>query len=282
MLVGALGVAAHTTRVLNASRGRDAVGAFTFTPWELQVPYEPVSFRAGDGVTLRGWWLPRPETGRVVIGCTGHRGAKHELLGIACGLWRAGSNVLLFDFRGCGESDAATLSVGHHELLDVRAAVHFTRQHRPGAQIGLLGYSMGAAVAILAAAADPSVGVVVADSAYAALRDIIAQAYRRRRLPPGPLLGLSDALNRRRYGWSFAASRPLEVVGRIAPRPLLIIHGGADTLTPVEHAYRLYAAAGEPKELWVVEGARHCGAYFIDRPTYLSHVAQFFAAALPA
>src|SRR3712207_7622089 len=50
-----------------------------------------------------------------------------------------------------------------------------------------------------------------------------------------------------------------------SPRPLLIVHGTADALIPVEHARRLYEVAGEPKELWLVDGAAHCGAYFVDR-----------------
>jgi fermentation-respiration switch protein FrsA (DUF1100 family) len=278
-LAGGLGVAIHTTRVLNGPRRR-APDEFTFTPWEVQAPFEAVSFPSDDGVTLRGWWLPRPETARLAIGLTGHRGAKHDLLGIGPGLWRAGYNVLLFDFRGCGDSDDAPLSVGYNELPDARAAVRFARQRLPGARIGLIGYSMGASLAILVAAADPAILGVVADSAYASLRDVIAHAYRRRRVPPLPLLALADLLNRWRYGYPFSALRPVEAVGRIAPRPLLIVHGAADALTPVEHAHQLYAAASEPKELWIAAGAPHCGAYFADRPAYVARVAAFFARAL--
>jgi uncharacterized protein len=277
---GAAAVALYTTRELNRPNRRTWLDEFTFSPFELQVPHEPVSFRSEDGVTLRGWWFPRPETAGVVIACTGHRRAKHELLGIGSALWRAGNNVLLFDFRGCGESDDAPLSAGHRELPDARAAVQFARERLPGARVGMIGYSMGGAVAIAAAAAEPAVRAVVADSAYASLREVIAHAYRARRLPARPFLDLSDALNRWRYGYPFAALRPVDVVGRIAPRPLLLIHGGADGLAPVEHAHRLYAAAGEPKELWIVEGARHCGAYFADRQAYVARVADFFARAL--
>ena len=277
-LAGVLGVAAYTTRRLNAPRRR-VPNEYTFSPFETGVDYEPVSFQTEDGLTLRGWWLSRPESRRVVIGLTGHRGAKHELLGIGSGLWRAGDNVLLFDFRGCGESDPAPLSVGYNELPDARAAVRYACARLPGARVGLVGYSMGAVVAILTAADEPAVRAVVADSPYASLADVLAHAYRRRRLPLR-LLDLADVVNQRRYGYPFAALRPVDVVGRIAPRPLLLIHGGDDPLTPVEHAHRLYAAAGEPKELWVVEGTAHCGAYFVDRPAYVARVADFFARSL--
>jgi alpha-beta hydrolase superfamily lysophospholipase len=279
-LTGALGIAAYTGRSLNTPRRQTWLDNYTFSPFEMQVPYEPVSFVTEDGVTIRGWWLPRAESRRVVVACTGHRGAKHELLGIASGLWRAGDNVLLFDFRGCGESDPAPPSVGHNELPDARAAVRFAQERLPAGQIGLLGYSMGGAVAILVAAADPSVRAVVADSSYAAISDVIANAYRRRRLPAQPFLAVSDRYNGWRYGYRYAALRPVDAIGRLAPRPVLLIHGAADELTPVAHAEELYAAAGEPKDLWIVPGAPHCCAYFADREAYVARVAAFFAGAL--
>lgn len=278
-LAGALGVAFYTIHELNRAQRRDWRDDYTFSPFEVQVDHELVSFVTDDGITLRGWWFTRPESDRVIIGFTGHRGAKHELLGIGSGLWRAGNNVLLFDFRGCGESDPAPLSVGHNEQADARAAVRFARECLPDARIGIIGYSMGGALAILTAATDPAVRAVVADSAYASLREVVAHAYRRRRVP-AQVLALSDALNHWRYGYPFAALRPVSVVGAIAPRPLLIIHGSADMVTPVAQARQLYAAAGDPKELWIVEGVPHCGGYFADRRAYVEHVADFFDRAL--
>ena len=244
------------------------------------MPHERVSFAAADGVTLRGWWLPRAETTKVVIACTGHRGVKQELLGIGSALWRAGNNVLLFDFRGCGESDPAPLSLAHHEIPDARAAIEFVTERMSDARIGIIGYSMGAAVAILVAADNPGVRVVVSDSAFATIRDVIAFAFRRRRLPVYPMLELTDLFTRWWHGYPFAAVRPLDAVARLAPRPILFIHGGADRMTPVDNAYQLYEAARQPKQLWVVPGARHCGAYFADRQEYARRVTEFVQNAL--
>jgi len=279
LLAGALGVAAYTAHHINGPRRRNPA-EYTFSPWEVQVAYEPVSFQTEDGITIRGWWFDQPHSANVVIGCTGHRGAKHDLLGIGSGLWRAGNNVLLFDYRGCGESDSAPQSLAHHEVRDARAALRYAQERLPHARIGVIGYSMGAAVSILLAAAEPTIRAVVADSSFATMRDVIAYAYQRRRLPTRPILDLTNAVTRWRYGYPFEAVRPLDAVSQIAPRPLLILHGTADTIIPVEHAHRLYAAAGEPKELWIFEGAAHCGGYFADRPVYVSRVAQFFAHAL--
>ncbi len=280
MFAGAVALAAYTARALNGPRRRDWRDGYTFTPWELGVDFAPVDFVAEDGVTLRGWWLPRAGTDRVVIASTGHRGLKTDLLGIGSGLWRAGNNVLLYDFRGCGESDLVPLSVGFHEQRDLRAAVRYARARVAGARLGLMGYSMGAALSLLVAAEDDGILAVVADSAFATLSDVVAAAYGRRRLPASPLIGLSDRYNGWRYGYRYGALRPIDAVGQLAPRPLLIIHGSQDNVTPVEHAHRLYAAAGEPKELWIAKGVQHCGAYFFDREHYVARIAAFFAHAL--
>ncbi|GAC1627075.1 MAG: alpha/beta hydrolase [Chloroflexota bacterium] len=279
---GALGVAAYTSHVINRPRRATWRDDFTFTPWEVQVPHDVVDFETADGVRLRGWWLTRPESARTVICCTGHRGLKQDLLGIGTGLWRAGNNVLLFDFRGCGDSDLVPLSLAYHELLDARAAIRFVQERNPGAHIGLVGYSMGAAVSILVAAEDPSIRVVVADSSFATMRDVVAFAIRRHRLPAHPIVGLSDLFNYWRHGYRFSAVKPIDAIGRMAPRPVLIIHGEEDSVTPVDNAYRLFEAAREPKELWVVPGARHCGAYFAHRQTYVRRVSEFVGRSLAA
>lgn len=277
---GTLGVAAYTSHVLNGARRTDPFGAFSFTPWELQVPFEAVSFATDDGLTLRGWWLPGSDPTRVVVGFTGHKGAKQDLLGIGSGLWRAGSNVLLFDFRGCGESDLAQLSLGHYELVDARAAVAYARARLPEARMGVIGFSMGAAVAILIAAADHSISAIVADSAFATINDVLRHAHRRYGLPVAATVAMTDAVTRARYGYRFDAVRPVDRVASIAPRALLLVHGGADTLIPVEHAFRLQAAAGSGSEIWVVDGVSHCGAYFYDRAAYVHRVAGFFESTL--
>jgi fermentation-respiration switch protein FrsA (DUF1100 family) len=67
------------------------------------------------------------------------------------------------------------------------------------------------------------------------------------------------------------------VLSGLEPRPLFFIHGGADVTTPVKHSRRLYDAYRGPREIWVVQGAPHTGAYYDDRALYVERVAGFFA-----
>src|SRR5207253_3221554 len=83
-------------------------------------------------------------------------------------------------------------------------------------------------------------------------------------------------------GYRVRDVEPLREVGLIAPRPLLLIHGEADSVTDPRDSRVLFDAAGEPKELWVTPGVEHCGTYFIDRAYYCARIATFFRQALEA
>lgn len=287
--VAAAAVAGVTARTVNGAQ-RPAL-PYTFTPFELGVPAEKLSFTAADGVDLAGWWLsaqdlpgresdPRPE--RVVICVHGHRGNKADMLGIGSGLWRAGNTVMMFDFRGCGESGDGRQSLAHAEQQDLVAAVDLVRRRSPRASIAVVGFSMGASTAVLTAARDPRIETLVLDSPFATMSDVIATAYRRFRLPSAPLLPLADLATRLRYGYTFAQVRPIDVIADVAPRPILLLHGAADAIIPVSHAHDLYAAARGPKRLEIFAGADHCGGYFADRPGYIDLVANFLDATRPA
>lgn len=276
-LAGALGAAWYVSLRVSPEPRRTIYDAYTFTPWELGVPYEPVSFASADGLRISGWWLPQERPRGVIVGCHGHSGRKDELLGIGSNCWRAGYSVLLFDFRGRGDSDPWPQTLVSREVDDLRSALAYARGRAPGARLGVIGYSMGAAVSLLAAADDLDVAAVVADSSFTSGREVVAHAVRKVvRLPPEMLVLAADELVHRRHGYRFSRARPVDAVARLAPRPVLIIHGSTDTVVPAEHARQLHAAAGEPRTLWIVEGAEHCGAYFADRVEYCRRVVGFF------
>lgn len=251
---------------------------YGFTPFEVGVPDEAVeelTFTASDGTRLAGWWLDRPGSQRVAVVCHGHRGSKADMLGIGPGLWREGWSVLLFDFRGNGQSADGPQSLAHYEQRDLQAALDLAATRRPDAQIDLVGFSMGAAVSLQVAARDERVRRVVADSSFAEIPGVVAQAARGMRLPPVPMVQLVDHATRWRYGYRFSQVQPVEAVGAIAPRPLLLLHGTDDSVIPVEHAHRLAAAAGPGSRLEIIEGVDHCGGYFADRPGFIRRVADF-------
>jgi uncharacterized protein len=273
---GLIGAAAYATTRLNGRTARTFLDAYTFTPFELGVEFEEVQFQSSDGLRISGWWLPRPTSDRVVVACAGHRGIKSDMLGIGSGLWRAGNNVLIFDWRSRGSSEGTFHTLAHHETRDLEGAIAYAGQRVPQARLGVIGYSMGAAVAILVAARTPAVQAVVADSPFTSIADLVRYGSARRRIPGWAVTPLADMLTAARYGYRFGDVRPINHIAAIAPRPLLLVHGTNDSVIPVSHAHQLFEAAGEPKELWLHPDLEHCGAYFHDRATYIARVAQFF------
>jgi fermentation-respiration switch protein FrsA (DUF1100 family) len=272
-----VGVAAYAAARMNLRTPSTFSSNYTFSPFETQVDgYEEITLTTADGLRLSGWWLPRPDSQRVIIGLGGHRSPKSDLLGIGSGLWRAGNNVLQFDWRSRGQSDVAQHSLAYYELRDAEAAVAYVFNRIPEAQLGLMSFSMGASVALLLAAREPRVVAVAADSPFTGIAEVVAHGAAQLRLPPQLVVPMADRLTSWRYGYRFGAVRPIEVIAAISPRALLLIHGAADSLIPVSHAHELFAAAREPKQRWIVEGAEHCGAYFADRTGYVARTAKFF------
>ena len=131
---------------------------------------EEISFTAaGDSIRISGWFFPEPgaEPAPAILLCHGIWTGRRECLPLALRFWAAGYNVLCFDFRAHGLSGGRFTSVGHHETNDVLGAVEYLKQ-RPEVdpkRIGVVGFSMGAAAAIQAAARTTDIAALVADSA---------------------------------------------------------------------------------------------------------------------
>ncbi|MEX1072076.1 MAG: alpha/beta fold hydrolase [Chloroflexota bacterium] len=245
------------------------------TPADLGLLYEDVRFTTDDGVTLSGWLIGAGrETHAAVVlmhGFSWHR--LPWLAGFVPWLQRR-YNVLQFDFRGHGSSDDALITLGTLEQRDVAAAVRFLAGRGLG-PIALMGISMGGSVAIMAAP-DLPVAAVVADAAYAELSDPIANRMRDSGLPMvgfGARLVVGAASIRARV----RLRSPIHQVARIAPRGLLLISPSADRLVSPAQAERLFHAAGEPKELLVVQGAAHAEAHAAAPELYERRVLDFLA-----
>jgi len=251
---------------------------FMFTPFEFQADSEEVELVTADGVSFGAWHLRQPGSPQTVIVSGGHKGQRTNLLGISAALWRKGFNVILYSYRGMPGSDRAPITFGIREVLELQAVIAFARKRIPNARIGLLGYSMGAVVSLLGAAGEPGVEALVLDSPFSDLRALIAENVRHAiKLPGAPFVWLAGLMLRLRNGSQLSDCSPQAVLSSLEPRPLFFIHGGADEMTSVNHSRRLYDAYRGPREIWIVQGAPHTGAYFADRPLYVERVAGFFA-----
>lgn len=247
-----------------------------FTPADFGIDHETIEMITSDGVQLAGWYCPGRLPAALVIS-GGHRGRASDVLGIAAVLADAGFHVLVYGWRGTPGSDPAAHTLGVHERLDLQAAIDALVGRLGDVPIGLLGYSLGGAVSITVAADDPRVVAVCADSAFSDPRDVLGDGvWRVIRIPAAVVVAPVAMVVGRRTGAHLADFCPLRAVERIAPRPLLLIHGEADEMVRPYHAHRLRAAAGPTASLWLVPGAGHAGGYFVDRVKYSRRVVTFF------
>ncbi|HEX6543402.1 MAG TPA: alpha/beta fold hydrolase [Ktedonobacterales bacterium] len=283
VMAGGASIGYYVAMSLTKPQRPNITDQYTMSPYETGVDFEEVTFASHGEHTLHGWWLNRPETNRVIVGCAGYRGSKSQLVGIGSMLWRAGFNVLLFDYRGHGSDLGTPVTLGFREMDDFFAALDYTNARLPDARIGAFGGSMGASIAIMGSSQRPDVLAVVADSPFARHSDVIAfRVQQRVHLPGRPFARISDYFLYRMAGYRGSDMEPIRWVAQLAPRPLLIIHGSEDTSIPVEQSLQIFEAAQEPKELWIGEGAEHCGTYFLDRAAYCGRVSVFFDRALGA
>jgi len=244
---------------------------------------DDVQFRAEDGVTLHGWYFGHPAPRAAIALGHGFGMTRADLVELARGLRERGYAVLLFDFRAHGGSEGRRSSIGYHEARDVVAAARFLHGQRElaGCRIGVLGMSMGAAAAIIATAQEPVIEAVVADSGFTSLQAIVVGGLRLLyRLPAFPFAPLIVRFGEILIGARLGAMRPIDHIARIAPRPVLIVHGERDRLIPVAEAHALHAAARQPVELWIVPDSGHARAASKVAEEYLRRVDEFFSDAL--
>jgi pimeloyl-ACP methyl ester carboxylesterase len=185
-----------------------------------------------------------------------------------------GFGVLAYDEPGCGESDGR-VTFGPTERAALQAALAWLRRQESDGKIGLYGFSQGAYIAAQVAPLEADVGALVLVGSVADFREQTRWDFRRYSI----LSSQPALLARTRAGWIPGDATPLDLIGRFG-RPLLIISGAEDVNVPPDHSARLYAAAADPKEWWVIEGAGH-GGYAEAAPLeYAPRLAGFYEASL--
>jgi alpha-beta hydrolase superfamily lysophospholipase len=255
------------------------------SPADYGLKSEEISFRSKDGPELRGWWIPTalPAKGTIILS-HGYTGDCSPDLVYAPLLNSAGYNVCLFDYRGHGSSDGNYTSLVYYERRDLLAALDFLRS-RGITRVGLIGFSMGGAIALATAPHSSMVVGVVSDCTFGELTAILQNAALRRGIPgllSRPIAWLVMLFASLRLRTNLFASDPIRWVAKIAPRPVLIMHGEDDEDIPKEQALRLFSAAQEPKQLWIVPGAKHRRIEEIAGEEYRRRVIEFFDGAFAA
>lgn len=227
------------------------------TPADVGIEYEDVYFNSADNTLLHGWFLPAVGEPRGSVLFT-HGNAENISTHLASVYWlpARGYNVFLFDYRGYGLSQGTPSLEG--AVMDFNAALDklLARQSAQHLPIIVFGQSLGGAIAIYGTAVSPaktSINAIIVESTFASYRELT-----------------QDKLSNFFLTWPFQYPlsflmpddySPIHVVQQLPAVPLLVIHGDADQIVPIEQGKALYAAANEPKQFWEIPKAGHIQAF---------------------
>ena len=240
------------------------------TPAESGLAFEPVEFTSKDGTRLTGWFIPAVgEAKGTIVHCHGNAQNMTSHWLFAEFLPRKQFNLFVFDYRGYGKSEGSVGRAGTVE--DAQAALDyvFGRADVDAERVALFGQSLGGAIATVVAAQDKRVKALFIDSAFSSYQSEAAHVLRGNPLTYLFSWPLSRMLIRPGYD-------PIDHIASVSPRPVLIIHGTEDPVVPHEMSRELHEAAGEPKEVWIVDGAGHTAAGSVRRAEYQQKVCEFF------
>lgn len=214
------------------------------TPAKWGYDFEVVGFESQDGTKLHGWFIPqaRGKPKGTVVFSHGNAGSMGHHLGFVTWLANAGYQVMMYDYRGFGKSGGEVDRRGM--INDVRAAFTYVQSRKdvPAGKLISYGHSLGGAKSVTALGENPVRGLkaVVIDGAFASYQSMARIL--------GGELGKSlvtDDLS------------PRDFIDRIAPVPLLVIHGSKDEIVPFSQGKELFEKAGKPKTLFQVENGHH-------------------------
>ncbi|HLZ21289.1 MAG TPA: alpha/beta fold hydrolase [Ktedonobacterales bacterium] len=228
---------------------------------------------------LAAWYVP-PRNGCVLICCHGINDNRSQWVPQIARLHeRDGYGAVMFDFAGHGESEGNMVTYGVRERLDVAAVVEWLRSRGDVdmSRLGILGYSLGAITATLAAAELPELRCMVIESGFADLQtDIGALFHRFTGLPSFPFANLIVFWGQILSGVRLGDIRPARVIGQLSPRAVYIISDLCDEIANEPYdGEHLYASAREPKRLWQLPDIGHVRAFEFLPDVWIERVGTF-------
>jgi alpha-beta hydrolase superfamily lysophospholipase len=256
-----------------------AVGEILSTPKRHSVGLPPPELFATPvlipaGPDLVAGWIARGAGSGAVLLLHAVGKDRRQMQERALFLNRLDYTVLLIDQQAHGESTGKRVTFGARESLGVKAAIAYLKRNLPGEKIGVIGVSLGAASAVLARPGR-AIDALVLEVMYPTIEEASANRMGMYLGPPGRLLApLLVGQIPLRTGVAVAQLRPIDAVADVTC-PLLVIGGSKDRHTTAAETRRIFAAAHEPKELWMVEGKAHENMHEVVRAEYEQRVSAF-------
>ena len=224
------------------------------TPADLGLPEVPVTLQSVNGTDLHAWFIPVSGHAPAVIVMHGWGANASLMLPLAPHLHRAGMHALFLDARNHGLSEHDDFVSMPRFSEDLEVAIEWMRDLEDVASIGVIGHSVGAGAALLVGSRRDDLAAVVSVSAFAHPGEIMSGSPPLNRMPTPMRQGLIRTMERT-IGARFDEIAPRATVGGVSA-PLMLVHGDADDVVPVDNMHELAGLAPEARTL-VVPGADH-------------------------
>lgn len=239
---------------------------------------ETVTFPSESGSVIHGW-LSRASPGRgSVLLLPGIRANRLSMVKRAEFLRRGGYSTLLVDFQATGESAGDAITFGWRERLDVLASVQYLKERLRGEPVGVIGVSLGGAATLLATP-PLRVQAVVVEAVYPSIDRALVNRLNMRIGPLGHIVApLLMIQLRARLDLRASDLRPVDHIARLEC-PVLVVAGALDRHTTDSDTQLLFAAAREPKELWVIRDAAHVDYLEFAGEAYRRRILAFLQSA---
>jgi pimeloyl-ACP methyl ester carboxylesterase len=224
-------------------------------PADFRLAVEEVSIPTADGLRLSAWLVARPGAPAIVL-LHGYPAEKADMLPMAAAMSRR-FTVLLVDLRYFGSSEGRVTTLGVRERGDLRRTIDVLAG-RGFDRVGVFGFSLGGAIALLTAAEEPRIGAVAAYAPFADLRGLAHELYAWMGPLRYPFVGLMRVWSRVFLGADVTASAPVAAAARLGI-PVYLIASRDDEQIAFRHAERLREAmAGNPRaEFEFMDRGRH-------------------------
>ena len=262
-------------------RTREWYSTFTdlLEPHNADLPQEDIVLETKEGFKLSCWFVKQPETSRgTIIYLHGVGDCKIGGVSYAQLFYKRGFNVFLYDSRRHGSSEGYYCTFGFYEKYDLSLAIDYllSRGDARIGNIGVFGTSMGAAVALQAAAIDRRIKAIVAEASFTDLRTVMVD-YQKRiiKLPWHFLRNLAMSQSQRLAHFKARFVSPIHSVQSVR-KPVLFIHGTDDTRIRAEYSKALYDNANQPKELFLIHKGDHTNLLNVGGSEYETRIVSFF------
>lgn len=249
--------------------------------WLKHQVFENYEIQSIDGLCLKGKFLRAkdPNSQKLLLAVHGYQSYNLREYGDYLEFYHnLGFHILMPDNRAHGESEGKYIGFGWQDRIDIKEWIKKAKKIlNNDIEIVLQGISMGSSTVLMLSGdkdLDKSVKCIIADCGYTSANEEFKYTLKKKKMPYHIMLSSANLISKKKVGYKFKDASAINQVKK-SNTPILFIHGDQDTFVPTYMVYQLYDNCQAPKDLLIVEGAKHAESYQTNKQLYESKIVEF-------